>query len=139
MKRNHWIWIGPLVTFAGVVSYFVLFARFAALRDFPWVNLPLVVLGAVLSVLGMKQALARSPALRGKVLAGAGLVLSLLLTAFFIVYIFWLSYAIPGPSSVALELARAPDFALTSNTGETVRLSDFAGRHVALVFYRGFW
>ncbi len=106
MKRNHLIWIGPLVAFAGVVSYFELFARFATLRDFPWVNLPLVVLGAALSALGVKQALARSPALRGKVLAAAGLALSLLLTAAFVAYIFWITYFLPPPSTVALELVQ---------------------------------
>ncbi len=139
MKRNHLIWIGPLVAFAAVVSYFEVFARFATLRDFPWVNLPLVVLGAVLSALGVKRALAGSPALRAKVLAAAGLAFSVLLVAAFVAYVFWITYFLPPPTEVALGLAEAPDFTLTSSTGETVRLSDFAGRRVALVFYRGFW
>jgi thioredoxin-dependent peroxiredoxin len=33
------------------------------------------------------------------------------------------------------EGRRAPDFALTSDTGETVRLSDFRGKPVVLYFY----
>jgi peroxiredoxin Q/BCP len=33
------------------------------------------------------------------------------------------------------EGARAPDFALESDSGETVRLSDFSGRRVVLFFY----
>ncbi len=139
MKRNHLIWIGLLVTFVSVVSYFEIFARFASLRDFPWVNLPLVLLGATLSALGMKSALASAATPRGRWLAGASVALSLLLAAFFVAYIFWITYLLPEPSDVALGLIQAPDFALTSNTGETVRLSDFAGRRVVLVFYRGFW
>ncbi len=138
MKRNHLIWIGPLVAFAGVVSYFEVFARFAALRDFPWVNLPLMVLATALSALGLRRCLRHSK-LRGKVIAGLGLAFSLLLTAAFVAYVFWITYFLPAPSEVALGLVQAPDFALTSSTGETVRLSDFAGRRVALVFYRGFW
>jgi len=42
MRRNHAIWLGPIVTFAGAVSYFLYFARFPSLRDVPWVNLPIV-------------------------------------------------------------------------------------------------
>lgn len=34
---------------------------------------------------------------------------------------------------------KAPDFALPSADGETVRLSDFAGRNVLIDFYRGYW
>ncbi len=139
MKRNHLIWIGLLVTFASVVSYFEVFARFAPLRDFPWVNLPLVLLGAGLSTLGMKPALENAATLRSRLLVGAGFTLSVLLAALFVAYIFWITYLLPAPSDVALGLIQAPDFALTSNTGETVRLSDFAGRRVVLVFYRGFW
>ena len=47
---NYGAWLGPLVTFVGAISYFVYFVRFADLRDFPWVNLPLVGLGAMLSI-----------------------------------------------------------------------------------------
>ncbi len=138
-KRNHVIWIGLLVTFAGLVSYFMVFARFASLRDFPWVNLPMVLLGVALSALGMKRALATSATWRGKALAGVGLTLSLMIAALFVAYIFWITYTLPAPSELATGLIRAPNFALTSSTGETVRLSDFAGREVVLIFYRGFW
>ena len=139
MKRNHLIWIGPLVVFTGLVSYFMVFARFAALRDFPWLNLPLVLLGAVLSAIGVRRAFSRPEIFRGKVLGSLGLALSLFLTAVFFAYVFWITYSLPVPSEATLALVEAPDFSLVSNTGETVRLSDFKGRKVALVFYRGFW
>ena len=35
--------------------------------------------------------------------------------------------------------AKAPDFALPSTDGKTVRLSDFSGRNVLIDFYRGYW
>jgi cytochrome oxidase Cu insertion factor (SCO1/SenC/PrrC family) len=34
---------------------------------------------------------------------------------------------------------KAPDFALPSATGKTVRLSDFTGHNVLIDFYRGYW
>lgn len=34
---------------------------------------------------------------------------------------------------------RAPDFALPSADGKTVRLSHFAGHNVLIDFYRGYW
>jgi peroxiredoxin len=40
-------------------------------------------------------------------------------------------------SKVALDTP-APDFTLSDYTGKTVRLSDFHGRNVLLVFNRGF-
>ncbi len=34
---------------------------------------------------------------------------------------------------------KAPDFALRSADGKTVKLSDFAGHNVLVDFYRGYW
>ncbi len=137
-RRNHLIWIGPLVAFAGVVSYFEVFARFPALRDFPWVNLPLTVAGLALSAAGAWRAF-RSPArVRAKVLASLGFAFSLLLVAALVWYVVDFTYRLP-PAGEALGLVEAPDFALASSTGETVRLSDYRGRKVVLVFYRGYW
>ncbi len=131
------IWLGLLVVFAGVVSYFEVFTRFPPLRDFPRANLPLVLFGVALSGLGVARAFGRSE-YRGKVLGSIGLVLSLLLATLFVLYIFWFSN-LPPAGETAVNLAQAPDFALTSSDGETVRLSDYRGRKVALIFYRGFW
>ena len=137
-RRNHLIWIGPLIGVFGIVSYFMFFARFAALRDFPWVNLPLVILGAGAAGIAVRRAYGNAKIYRGKVLAPLSLALSLFLAGFFAVYIFSISYALPA-SETAQTLSEAPDFTLSSMTGQAVRLSDLRGRKVALVFYRGFW
>lgn len=138
-RRNHLQWIGVLVAFVGMVSYFLVFLRFPVLRDFPWLNLPLVCLGLALSCVAVWRAFFRPQEYRGKVVGSLGLVFSLLITVTFGAYIFWLSYLLPAPTEKTMGLTRAPDFALTSMTGETVRLQDFRGRKVVLVFYRGFW
>ena len=44
----------------------------------------------------------------------------------------------PVPSDTVPVGAQAPDFTLTSAQGEQVRLSDFKGRNVVLIFLRGF-
>ena len=137
-RRNPLIWIGPLVAFAGVVSYFEVFARFPALRDVPWVNLPLTALGLALSGAGLQRAWRSAVRVRTKVLAAIGFGFSLLLAAALIWYVFSWSYQMPSTGK-ARNLAEAPDFALAASTGETVRLSDYRGRKVVLVFYRGFW
>jgi uncharacterized membrane protein YesL len=54
---NLFVWVGLLVVFAGAVTYFVFFAYFPALRDFPWVNLPLVALGFLISARSLRRTL----------------------------------------------------------------------------------
>ncbi len=137
-RRNHLTWIGPLLAFAGVVSYFEVFARFPPLRDFPWVNLPLTFLGLALSGVGLRRAFRSAGVLRGKLLASVGFAFSLLLAATLVWYVFSYSYQLPSTAK-AQSLVEAPDLALASSSGETVRLSDYRGRKVVLVFYRGFW
>lgn len=138
-RRNHALWIGPLLTFAGMVSYFQYFVRFPLLRDFPWVNLPAVLLGLGLSAWGLWQAFSRGSRWWLKLLGGLGTAFSLLIAGLFCAYVFSISYALPAAPSVVLEQGQAPEFVLRDHTGREVRLADFRGSRVVLVFYRGHW
>jgi hypothetical protein len=139
MDKKNFAWIGPALTFAGVVTYFMWFARYPLLRDFPWLNLPLVVLGVVLSFLGVKAVFAAKRPLSRKLGAGAGLVLSAALATLFIGYVFVLSSMIPEARQETMAMAAAPSASLTDAGGAVVDLSDYRGRKAVLVFYRGYW
>lgn len=70
----------------------------------------------------------------GKAALGAGIAAVGLLT--------FAAVASTAPPYLPLNVhvgEKAPDFALASATGGTVRLSQFAGHNVLLDFYEGYW
>jgi hypothetical protein len=137
--RNHALWLGPVIAFVGVVSYFQFFARFPALRDFPWVNLPLVLVGIALSLGGLWGAHVRGSRWPVKAAAGLGLASSLLFGGFLIAYVFGISNSLPAATATTRALVQAPDFELEDAAGRVLRVSDYRGSKVVLVFYRGHW
>lgn len=138
-RRNHAIWLGPAVTFSGAVSYFTVFVRYPTLRDFPWVNLPLVLLGVALSAFGLLRAFRRSPVFGGKRLGTAGFTLSLILGGLFVFYVFSFSYRLPDPTLTSRTLSDVQDFSLSDHRGRPFHLGELRGRKVVLIFYRGHW
>jgi hypothetical protein len=138
-RRNHAIWLGPAVTFCGAVSYFTVFVTYPGLRDFPWVNLPLVLVGVALSSLGLWRAFRRSSVFGGKRLGAVGFTLSLFLGGLFFFYVFLFSYQLPGPTPTSQTLSDIQDFDLIDHRGRAFRLGELRGRKVVLIFYRGHW
>jgi len=136
---KHAIWIGPILTLAGALSYFLYFFQFPTLRDFPVLNLPIVLLGLALTVAGCWQMFRGCGGVLGKAFALVGLLLSLAVAGLFSFYIFFLSYELPAVALVPDLQTAAPDFALLDQNGEQVRLSGALGSKVILVFYRGHW
>ena len=130
-QRNHLIWIGALISIVGLVSYFTFFARFAPVRDIPWINLPLVLIGFAVSILAIRRRLS--------FFSAAGVLLSAACAGLLMAYVFVLSNQLPDTDGVVAVGAEAPAFSLTDHTGATVSLADFTGTPVVLVFYRGFW
>ena len=128
--------LGLVLGVSGVVSYFVVTIRFGArlpgLRNDPLAMWLVVAAGVALS----GTAVARSrPGRRLGVSILAGL--NVTLAAAFAWFLYGIA-AVPPAHGPELGVA-APDFALPDQTGTVVRLGDFRGRPLLLVFYRGHW
>jgi hypothetical protein len=136
-RLNHWLWSGPLVALAGFVSYFVVFAAWAATRDVPWVNLPLVLLGAGMSVWGARLAVKRG----GWRIAVGGLaaLFSVGLAGLLAFYCFILSYQMPAPTAASDTGAELPALTLPAHDGTAVVLREAAKEKLVLAFFRGAW
>ncbi len=130
-RRNHAAWVGAALSLVALVSYFAYFARFPNLRDSAWLNLLGIAIGLAIS--------ARAFFRRRSLWSAAGLVLSIAAATALIGYVFILSNQLPDVAGVVEVGETAPDFELLDQDGLTVRLSDFQGSQLILVFYRGFW
>jgi len=130
-KRNHLTWIGATVSVVALISYFIFFARFPALRDSAWINLLGVILGLGLSIAAVVR--------RRSLWSLAGVVLSAVSATALVGYVFFLSYHLPASESAVSIGGTAPAFELIDQNDQSVRLADFQGSQLLLVFYRGFW
>jgi len=136
---KHAVWLGLVINLVGFVSYYLYFVQFPDLRDFPIVNLPLVLAGVLLTGVGSLMMFKQGSSVWGKGLASLALLMALVVTGFFNFYIFALSYQLPEASGFPQAKTVAPDFTLTDQNGEQVTLSDYRGKKVVVVFYRGNW
>ena len=135
--KPHLPWLGFLITLFGIISYFVLFARFPITRDVPWVNLPIVLLGGGFALIGSSGWSGRR-GLGKKIKAMILSVLTVALTVLFVAYIFVLS-KVPEATATSLELEQPMEFSLPDHNGKSVSLSDYAGRRLVIAFFRGYW
>jgi hypothetical protein len=139
MARGVWLVLaGAVLSPAAVVTYFTWSARHAVLRDVPWVNLPAVLAGAILTAAGAVAA-GRAGGRVAKLMGGLATLWSFAWLLLLAVYVFDLSYRLPGPTEATLGLERAPDFALPDQEGRVVGLADLAGKKLVIVFFRGSW
>jgi hypothetical protein len=151
MKRNwNWlIWVGALVVIAGVVSYLAYFIRFAALRDFPWVNLPMIAIGLAMIGVGLARAFREPARYRGKIFGSIVGVLMVGFAALFCYGIFVSAREMPASKNAPQVGQIAPDFTLPDSQNRPVKLSGVLSEPfapgggqtagVVLIFYRGYW
>lgn len=149
LKFNWPIWAGFLLSLIAFLSYPFVFVWFPLTRDFPWANLVLFALAAVLLVVGVRRAFAasRSRPRRSKLAGVFVAAVSLAIFAFFIVGIFILPRQLPASHGAPQVGQKGPDFTLLDTNGKSVALSELLSspvngktpKGVLLVFYRGYW
>ena len=130
---------GTVLALAGFLSYFLFFARYPDLRDFPYVNLPTIILGVVLTFSGAHGLFRNERGFLLKTGGVGGVLVSCAALGLFSYYVFVLSSTMPTTGIIPDVGDRAPDFALTDQSGKSVSLASFKGREVILAFYRGYW
>ena len=123
---------GLVLVLLGIGSYFVVALHFGAwlpeVRNSALPNWAAIAVGLALSVTA-----ARAGGGVARVLAGVNLLL-----AGWFAWVLYSMSAVPLVDGPALG-APAPDFAARDQDGKVVRLPDFHGAPLLLVFYRGHW
>jgi hypothetical protein len=141
MKRKwNWpIWVGFVVAVGGLFSY-EYFAQFPITRDFPWANLLLFSVGAILLSLGLVRAFGRPHLYRGKILGPIFATVALLAFALFAYGVFYVARQLPASAAAPRVGQKAPDFTLPDQNASPIALADLiSGKGVLLIFYRGHW
>lgn len=150
VRRFNWpLWVGFLLTLAAFITYSTVFVWFPVTRDFPWVNLLLFVIAAVLVFMGIRRGFApdrphptRSKIVTTIIASFSGLVMLLFVFAIFI-FARWL----PESKGAPQVGQKVPEFTLTDTNGKSVSLAELLStpqngsptKGVLLVFYRGYW
>lgn len=147
VRRFNWpLWLGFVLSVVGVFSYLAVFVWYPVTRDFPWANLLLFAVAAVLLFVGVRRAFA-SDRRRSKIVASIVATLSVVVIALFLVGFFVGGRALPASKGAPQVGQKAPDFSLNDASGKAVSLNELlttpingtAPKGVLLVFYRGYW
>lgn len=148
-KFNWSIWVGFLLSVVAFLSYPFVFVWFPVTRDFPWANLLLFALAAVLLLVGIRRAFApdRPHPKRSKISGLVVAILSVAIFGFFIFAAFVGATWLPASAGHPQVGQKAPDFTLSDTSSKAVSLSELlsspingkAPKGVLLVFYRGYW
>lgn len=157
-KLNWALWAGFLICVIAFLSFFLFFVKFPVTRDFPWANLLLFGLAAILLVIGLRRAFVQAEFYRGKIFGPILAALSVVVFVVFVFALFIVPRHLPAAHGAPQVGQKAPEFSLVDMNGRGVKLSELltapmnmassvtgspASGHtpkgVLLVFYRGYW
>ncbi len=123
--RLNWpLWSGFILSPIAFLSYPFVFERWPVTRDFPWVNLLLFGLAALLLVIGLRRAFA--PGRLRWLRITSGLIatsLSVAIIANFALSVFVHARHLPASAHAPQVGDRAPDFTLSDESGASVSLA----------------
>jgi len=150
MRKINWpVSAGFLLSVIAFVSYPFVFARWSMTRDFPWANLLLFGIAALLLVIGVRRAFVpgQTHPKRSKIAASLLATLSVIVLGFFIFSTFIMARWLPASHGAPQVGQKAPDFTLTDTKDKSVSLSELRSspingqnpKGVLLIFYRGYW
>ena len=150
LRKLNWpLWAGFLLSFIAFLTYPFVFVWFPLTRDFPWANLVLFAIAAVLVLIGLRRAFAsdRSHPKRSKIAGVVVTTLSVAILGFFIFVFIIMARWLPASTGAPQVGQKAPDFTLTDTNDKQVSLSALlaspingkAPKGVLLIFYRGYW
>ena len=148
MKRINWqIWTGFVLSLVAVLSYGLLFSRWAVTRDWPWVNVIMFAIAFVFLFLGVRRAFKPDKGRVSKIFSSLAAAFGVLLLAGLLFIVFVAGRWLP-PSTGAPQVGqKAPDFTLTDSNNKPVALAQLLSEPVnnkppkatLLIFYRGYW
>jgi hypothetical protein len=147
-QRFNWpIWTGFLLSVFALLSYPFLFVRWPVTRDFPWANLLLFGIAAVLLFVGVRRAFAPERRKRSKIAASILTTVSALVLGFFVFSFFVASRWLPAARGAPRVGQKAPDFILADTNNNPVSLAQLLSspingkpaKGLLLIFYRGYW
>ena len=148
MRKINWpIWLGFIITVFAFISYPLIFINWPVTRDFPWANIALFVVAAILLFFGIRRAFAPDRRRLSKIVASVVAVLSVLVLGMFIFIAFIAARWLPASTSAPQLNAKAPNFTLTDTNSKPVSLAELLtqpinskpAKGVLLIFYRGYW
>ena len=148
-RRNWHIWVGFLFSILGVLSYFLVFARYPVTRDTPWANYLILAAGIGFMISGLRRAYGQSQQYRGKIAGPILALLSLFAVGSFCFLIFYATKQMPKAADAPRVGQKAPEFVLTDANNKEMSLASFMTvplpnsstppKGVFLVVYRGYW
>ena len=146
-KFNWPIWVSVALSIFAFLSYPLLFVNWPVTRDFPWANIALFVVAAVLLFVGIRRAFAPNRRRLSKIFSALGALLSVIVLGMFILVAFIGSRWLPASTGAPQVSQKAPAFTLNDTSGKPVSLTELVSqpingkpaKGVLLIFYRGYW